>query len=124
MTKHTEQQKQIIIKALDLIDSRNMHVATTCSRDIVDAWLKFNAVIDMFCFEFSALRPNYETINQIYHDFNSDEIKTIIEAMQILDQEVQTGNLDDNCKMTYQSLFNEHYFENAFKDIMWKVAGE
>lgn len=124
MSKHTEHQKQIIIKALDLIDSHNMHIAMTCSRDVVDAWLKFNTMVDMLCFEVNAMRPSYETIEQVYQDFNADEIEIISEAMRIFDNDVRNGNLDENCKMTYQTLFNEHHFENAFKDLMWKVAGE
>lgn len=124
MSKHTEHQKQIIIKALDLIDSHNMHIATTCSRDVVDAWLKFNTMVDMFCFEINAMRPSYETIDQVYQDFSADEIEMISEAMRIFDSDIRNGNLDENCKMTYQSLFSEHSFENAFKDLMWKVAGE
>lgn len=121
---HSEYQIETIINALNLIDSRNAYIAQNCSIDIVDKWLQFNAMVDMFNHQLSSLRPAYETMQQIAAPFTRDEIDIINNAMQLFDNDVKQGNVDSNCVEMYKALFGNNYFVKTFNELNKEFGGE
>lgn len=123
-TRHTNKDHETIIRALDLIDSRIEFVASNYDEQVHRKWMLFNTRLDIFCFEFDDDRPKFEDIEQINEMYTDQEIDQIIEAMKILDRDVEKGNIEFDAVMSYQTHFSDGFFESEFKKLMWELASE